>query len=138
MFVVLISIYAALLMLAGAGLLFVPETLLSGSEAASLSLVVQLLGAGFIGLGISTWLARRSALGGIYGRAVVGGTQAFSFIGSLVLLRGFDPAAGWTYWLLLGLLGYGAVLFSILLFKGPRLPTSATPVPGPHADSARV
>lgn len=116
----LVSIYAVLLLLAGTILLFVPETVSPGGEAGVLasSLIPQLLGAAFLGIGVANWLARRSLLGGIYGRAVVGGTQAFSFIGCLVLLRGFASDGGAAYWILLAVLSYGALLFSFLLFRG--------------------
>ena len=53
---------------------------LSGAEASDLVLV-QLLGAALLGIGAASWVARRSLLGGIYGRAVVVGNQVFAFVG---------------------------------------------------------
>jgi hypothetical protein len=72
----------------GAMLLFAPDEVsrvlwpLSGGNA-----LVQLLGAALLGFGAMNWLARGSALGGIYGRAVVASNQTHLTIGALLLVK---------------------------------------------------
>jgi hypothetical protein len=103
----------------GATLLFAPEEVsrvlgpVSGGHA-----LVQLLGAALLGCGAMNWIARGSALGGIYGRAVVAGNQTHLTIGALLLVkRGVDvgdphPAV----WVLTGLYVLGAAFFGYLSF----------------------
>ena len=81
----------------------------------------QLLGAALLGFAAANWLARRSMLGGIYGRAVVAGNAAFAFIGALSLLGGVPAEPGLAFWLLLAVLVAGAALFGWLLLRGPHL-----------------
>lgn len=81
---------------------------------------MQVVAASLLGFAAANWTARASILGGIYGRAVVVGNQMFSFVGTLVLLQALrlGPAPG--VWALLGVLGAGAVLYSVLLYRPPR------------------
>ncbi len=113
----LVTAYAVLLLAGGGLLLFVPETLTGGEAAPHALLLGQLVGAALFGFGVVGWTARGSVLGGIYGRAVVAGLQAFTLVGTLVLLGSRPAAPRLAYWLLLGLLAPGAVLFGILLFR---------------------
>ena len=88
------TISALCLGIAGAVLLFAPQeagsVLVPGS---SRPVLVQLLGGALVGYGIANWTARGSALGGIYGRAVVAGNQAHFMIGALLLLTQRDVGA---------------------------------------------
>ena len=103
----------------GAMLLFAPEeaggALMPDSRGHA---IAQLLGAALLGFGAMNWIARGSALGGIYGRAVVAGNQTHLVIGALVLVRrGLDGGAGHTaYWVLTGLYVLGASFFVYLTF----------------------
>lgn len=125
----LIAVYAALLALCGTAFLFAPGEVgafVDGSDV-TMPQLGQLFGAALLGFGASNWIARRSMLGGIYGRSVVAGNLAFAFIGSLALLGSFPDAPGPTFWVLLAVLGGGAVLFGWLMFSGPH---SDRPAPG--------
>ena len=120
----IVTLFAVLQMIIGLGMLFVPDAFLtSGTSVASGAsyggVITQLLGAAFIGFGAANWIARAAPLGGIYGRAVVVGNQAFSLIGSLILLTSIptDPPAG--FWLVLLVLVSGAILHGTLLIKHP-------------------
>ena len=113
------TVSAVLLAVFGALLLFAPEDV-SGfvaPEASGLALM-QLLGAAFLGFGATNWIARGAALGRIYGRAVVAGSQIHLTIGALLLVkRGVDvgphhPA----YWVLTVLYIFGAAFFGYLTF----------------------
>ncbi len=80
--------------------------------------LAQLLGAAVLGGASANWTARGSALGGIYGRAVVVGNQTHLTIGALLLLNGgFDIGADHpAYWLLTALYVVGAAFFICLAF----------------------
>ncbi|MEX1222790.1 MAG: hypothetical protein WEA82_11855 [Idiomarina sp.] len=84
---------AWLLLLAGLGLLIVPQQALSliagfGAAAAQTPLTVvllQLLGAVYFGFGAMNWMARGQILGGIYGRPICLG-NLFHFAAGTILL----------------------------------------------------
>ena len=120
----IVTLFAVLQIIAGLGLLFVPDAFLTfeAGDASDADVVAQLVGAAFIGFGAANWIARAAPLGGIYGRAVVVGNQAFSLIGSLILLTNIptDPPAG--FWLVLLLLVSAAILHGSLLIKRPSQP----------------
>lgn len=103
----------------GAALLFAPveagNVLMPGS---SRPVLVQLLGGALVGYGIANWTARGSALGGIYGRAVVAGNQAHFMIGALLLLTHGRGAAAphAAFWGFTALYVIGALFFSYLMF----------------------
>ena len=80
--------------------------------------LAQLLGAALLGCAAANWTARGSALGGIYGRAVVVGNQTHLTVGALLLVNGgFDVGPHHpTYWLLTVLYVVGAAFFVYLAF----------------------
>lgn len=79
--------------------------------------LVQLMGAALLGFGAMNWIARRSVLGGIYGRAVVAGNQTHLTIGAILLVKhGFVAGGSPAYWILTGVYVGGAALFLNLLF----------------------
>lgn len=85
----------------------------------------SILGAALLGFGLMDWTARRSALGGIYGRTVVAANQAHFIIGALTLLRHGAALGGSTaYWAVTAFYVAGASYFSYLLFgSGVRPPS---------------
>ncbi len=71
----------------GIALIFAPSEIASALAAGPGSvLVVALWGSALFGFGAMNWTARRSPLGGVYGRPVVAANQGHSFVGALVLL----------------------------------------------------
>ncbi len=79
--------------------------------------MASLLGAAIVSMALMNWIARHSALGGIYGRTVVASNQAHFVIGSLILLKHGALVGGTgAYWVLAVFYVLGAVFFSSLLF----------------------
>ncbi|WP_022836267.1 hypothetical protein [Salisaeta longa] len=120
----LLTLYAGTLVLIGVALLFMPEGFsmaMNYEETAAHALFAQLLGAAFIGFAASNWIVRHAPVGGIYGRAVVLGNQAFSLVGALALIGGFPARPGPAVWVLLVVFAGGAVLHGMLLLRGPQL-----------------
>lgn len=121
------TISAYCLGIAGAVLLFAPDeaahVLMRGSTPPAL---MQLLGGALVGFGIANWTARGSALGGIYGRAVVAGNQAHFMIGALVLLtHGREQVPPHpALWLFMTMYVIGAALFTYLMFFSSGLKRS--------------
>jgi hypothetical protein len=112
---------AALLMAAtGLSFLFMPQeaeaALVPGATGAKP--LVQAFGAALLGFAAMNWTAKGSALGGIYGRAVVVANQTHLTIGAILLTTwgagaGSVPAA---YWVLTALYILGAAWFNWLTF----------------------
>ena len=102
----------------GALLLFAPDEISAAlTSSAGGSVFVQVCAAAILGFAAMNWIARGSALGGIYGRAVVVGNQTHLMIGALLLVsRGISAPRSLAYWTVTGLYICGAVYFSYLLF----------------------
>ncbi len=121
-----VTFFAACLGLGGAALLFAPREMADSVGAAGPDVMYQLLGAALLGLGSMNYIARGSALGGIYGRAVVTADHVHFTIGAIVLCkyawRGpMGPA------LLVATAAHvaGAIFFNLLLFRGVVQPATA-------------
>jgi hypothetical protein len=114
---------ALLLLLHGFVLLFAPEMLfrifyLGGGSNEPVA--AQLAGGALISLGLMNWTGRGLVLGGIYGRVLVYGNFAHSLIGFLIGLRARLGGAGNEYfWIEILLYLIYAVLFGVMLFRGP-------------------
>jgi hypothetical protein len=107
--------YAAL----GFALLFLPgETAAMLGQIPGNTPVYQLLAAALLGFAAMNWVARGSALGGIYGRAVVAGNQAHLTIGALLLARLVidDAAVPPLVWAVTTFYVFGAAYFAYLTF----------------------
>ena len=67
----ILSFSAIVLFIAGGATLFAPDELARAIDPAasrSLSVIVQLLGSGFLGFALINWMSRRNRIGGIYAR----------------------------------------------------------------------
>jgi len=120
---------AVLMAILGGMLLFAPgETsgwLIAGTRD---EVIAQLLGAALLGFAAANWIARRAALGGIYGRAIVAGNHAHVTIGAVVLVKyglGRGTQSG-AFWVVTALYVLGAVFFNYLLFFSSGLRPPAT------------
>lgn len=85
-----IIIAAVFLLLLAVMCLFAPLNVLILVGSTGLytpTVVVQLLGASFLGLGLLDWVSRNSTVGGIYGRPLVVANFSHFLCGAMVLFR---------------------------------------------------
>jgi hypothetical protein len=86
---ILLTTTAVGLAVTGVALLLAPSEVASAVGGESSPLIAQLLGASLIGAGAANWLARRSSIGGIYGRSIVVENMVLFGISALVSARAF-------------------------------------------------
>ena len=119
----LMTLSAALLALFGAGITFLPHELLSHvgvPPVGSVVLLIQLLGALYLGAAILNWMNRGSRVGGIYGRPMCMANFCHFSVGAMALLKAvvaarFDPEV----LAVATLYSVFAVWFGIVLFTHP-------------------
>jgi hypothetical protein len=86
----LMSLSAAFLAAAGVGITFLPQEFLTYAGArpeGTLVLVVQLLGASYLGAAALNWMNRGNRMGGIYGRPVTMANLLHFSVGALALVK---------------------------------------------------
>ncbi|MEN3337724.1 MAG: hypothetical protein V7647_1400 [Acidobacteriota bacterium] len=125
-----VTVFAVWLGVSGAALLFAPREISTRLGASGPDVVYQLLAAALLGLAAMNHVARGSALGGIYGRAVVTADQVHFTIGALVLIKlALRHSVAPALWIAILAYVAGAVFFNLLLFHGVRPPAQAPPPP---------
>ncbi|NNF59643.1 MAG: hypothetical protein HKN04_15510 [Rhodothermaceae bacterium] len=121
-----VTVFAVLLLGAGAALTFLPEEIgaaVSGSSTPPIVLAV--LGAALFGLGLLNWTARQAPIGGIYGRPVLLANLVHFTVGGLALLRvALAEPVGVGFWGVTLVYLAGLVFYGVLLFRGPADPLS--------------
>ena len=120
----LVMKYAAIILcLVGITCLFIPKEILTIFNATSddvQGLIVQLLGAAFLGFAALDWASRQSLLGGIYGRPVVSANQVHFVIGSLLTAKAAMSQPNYiVLWLTLSVYALFAIAFSVILYGPP-------------------
>ena len=81
---------------AGVGASFLPQELLAAIGAPPLLplvLVIQLLGATYVGLGMLNWMSQGSLIGGIYSRPIAVGNLTHFVMGFLALVKSIKISA---------------------------------------------
>lgn len=117
----IVTVFSVLLFLAGAVCLFGPEeTATALALPTESAMILSLLGAAYLGMGGANWVARRSILGGIYGRAVIACNQIHFVVGAFALLGMARQGKEVTFiWGLIAVYLFGAAFFSYLVFYRP-------------------
>lgn len=118
-----VTLVAVLYLGFGVVILFLPQSVsapVAGIAVASLS--AQLYGAAVLGLGVANWIARRSPLGGIYGRALVTGNFIHAGTATLVLLRPTIASGSPKLWTALGVALLLAIGFGWILLVSGGIP----------------
>lgn len=113
---------ALALCIAGIAASFLPREILAEVGVAPtppVPLLVQLLGALFLGFAILNWLAKEMVVGGVYGRPVVVGNLGHFVIGTLTLLRAAAGGDSLALWAATGVYAGFAIWFGLVLFSHP-------------------
>lgn len=109
------------LALAGVTALFVPDSILSAqgvTVTTGASLLVQLLGAGYLAFAMMNWAAKDSAIGGIYARPVSLANFSHFFVGTMLLLNHiFSNAGNLSLWAAMFFYAFFTVCFYWLVFR---------------------
>lgn len=126
----LMSASALLMVLAGLVASFLPQEILEAAGEApseSLALLVQVLGALYLGFAMLNWMARGNAIGGVYSRPIVVGNFAHFLVAGLALLNAAAAGAGGP-WLWAPTLLYAAFAagFALLMFRHPARERAGT------------
>lgn len=116
----LLSASALLLGLMGLATTFAPQEILTAlgePQSSTLQLIVQLLGALYLGFAGLNWMVRGSIIGGIYNRPIVIGNLMHFLVGGLAVIREVSRAPSrpmlWIVAVIYATcaLGFGAILF---------------------------
>lgn len=102
---------------------FLPHEVLrlSGVEAVGITpLLVQIIGALYVGFAVMNWMAKTVLIGGIYARPLAIGNFAHFIIGAFTLLKyAFVAQNSLLVWLAAIIYALFAVLFGIVFFTHP-------------------
>lgn len=120
----LLMILSALLMAAGGVLLqFFPHEILNYFNVDSngiLPLILQMMGALYLGFAMLNWMAKTVLIGGIYARPLAMSNFLHFTVGALALLKyAYSSQASWAVWIAATTYSLFAVLFGIVLFTHP-------------------
>lgn len=114
---------AAVMAAIGLVLSFAPEeawAFFRQPVSAAVPVLLQLTGALYLGFAFMNWTAKGSALGGIYGRAIVLGNFLHFTMGALALLKvAIGPGGEVSIWILSAVYVVFAVWFGRTLFSQP-------------------
>lgn len=112
---------AAILMIAGIALSFLPQEAASAFFPGTDPLLLQIVGALYFASGMTNWTARESLIGGIYGRPVLIGNLTHFVIGALTFVK-YISSGGSAPLLLAAAVVYTsfAMQFSVLFFRQPK------------------
>ena len=102
---------------------FLPAEVLAytgSGPVVSLTILLQMLGAVYLGFAMLNWMARGNLLGGVYSRPVAIGNLAHFLICGLALLKaGFATPEAPVFWIAGGIFAVFAALFGTIAFTHP-------------------
>lgn len=120
---ILLAASAVVMGLLGAGASFAPhETLAFAGEQSTglLPLVVQVIGALYLGFAMTNWMAKDSLIGGIYNRPLALGNFVHFTVGAFALGKGAAAASFDTTTVgFAALYAVFAIAFALLFFTSP-------------------
>lgn len=119
----LMTLSAIALALAGLACSFAPQELqavLGAPASATGALMIQLLGAAYLGLAMLDWMARGVLIGGIYARPVAAGNLLHFFAGAAALAKAVTATpAPIPLWIAAGVYAGLALAFARVLLTHP-------------------
>jgi hypothetical protein len=119
----LMTVTSIVLGVIGIALSFFPQEismLLHAHTTATLTVILQLLGALYFGFAMLNWLAKDSLLGGIYGRPIVAGNVTHFVVGALALLKVLSQNQEIVILIAAIVYAVFAVMFSLVMYKNPN------------------
>lgn len=128
----LMSVSALILGLLGVAATFAPDQILLGLDAPqspALLLLVQVLGALYLGFAGLNWMTRHNLIGGIYSRPVAIGNLMHFLVAGLAMVKLLlnPPSLPWLWPLAIMYVGFGAA-FGIILVRQPVRASAADQV----------
>lgn len=82
--------------------------------------ILQVMGALYLGFGMANWMARGILMGGIYAKPLALGNFLHFFAGAMALLKSSSFAGQpEIVWLLTAVYGLSAVMFGVITFRHP-------------------
>lgn len=119
----LMSASAVVLGTIGVLLSFLPEEILAyaGVNSTSFSpIILQLLGAAYLGFAMLNWMAKGNLIGGIYSRPVAIGNLMHFIVSGLALLKAaYASPTGTALWVAGAVYSIFSLLFFIIVFRHP-------------------
>jgi len=83
-------------------------------------LLVQIIGAMYLGFAMMNWMAKSVLIGGIYARPLAMGNFLHFVIGALALVKfAFTTPDLWTIWIMAIVYSIFAIFFGIVIFTNP-------------------
>ncbi len=117
----LMAISAILLGVTGIILTFIPAEVSGYLNLTGSPVILQVLGALYLGFAILNWTAKANLMGGIYSRPVAIGNLTHFLVGGLALIKAASGQPNSSYlWVCSCLYLLFALLFSYVLFTQPR------------------
>lgn len=108
--------------LIGVSLSFLPQEITSVLTLQSDPIILQLLGALYIGFAMLNWMNKEKILGGIYGRPIVMANFAHFMIGAMALIKFTMKGTDSNVLLVLtGLYAIFGLAFAFMAFTHPKL-----------------
>ena len=118
----LMAANALVLGLMGVGLSFLPEEIATTIDLKSDTIILQLVGALYLGFALLNWMNKEKILGGIYGRPIVMANFAHFLIGGMALIKLTLNGSGSTALHLLTIIyAVFGTAFAIKAFTHPKL-----------------
>lgn len=106
----------------GMALSFLPQEMANVLQLQSDPILLQLLGAGYMGFAMLNWMNKEKILGGIYGRPIVMANFAHFMIGGLALVKMvMKESSATTLLILTGVYVVFGVAFAFMVFKHPKI-----------------
>lgn len=120
----IMSIVAIVIGAVGIFLSFAPDILLGYLHMdlnATNLLMIQIIGALYVGFAMLNWMAKGMMIGGIYSRPLVVANFAHFLIGGLALIKGLmsNPTLPIFLWVVVGVYVIFAVVFARFMFRNP-------------------
>jgi len=110
--------------ISGLLLSFLPQEISMWLDLNTNPLILQHLGASYLGFGMLNWTAKANLIGGIYGRPVSAGNFVHFTIGAITLLKYLAINASLILFCFGAVYSIFAMLFAYIFFNHPKLKDS--------------